>query len=58
MAINYHILGTCILRSGKFCKVLLSHLTEVFVTFVTSGIRIGSNFKTASGGQALTPKVS
>jgi len=47
MTINYHIIGTCILRSEESCKLLSSHLTEIFVTFVTMKMHIGSNFKTA-----------
>ena len=34
MTINYHIMGTCTLGSEESCKVLSSHLTEVFVTLL------------------------
>ena len=61
MMINYHMMGTCNLRFEESCKVLSSNLTEVSVTFVTSGTRIGSNLKTASAltvlfGRLFTPK--
>jgi len=48
MTINYHIMGTCTLQFEEFCKILSLHLTEVSVTFVTSAMCIGSNFKTTS----------
>jgi len=45
MRINYHIMRNCTLQLEESCKVLSSHLTEGFVTFVKSGMHIGLNLK-------------
>jgi len=50
------------MMSEEFCKVLSSNLTEVSVTFVTSGMHTVSNFKMASVptglfSRLLTPNI-
>jgi len=42
MTIKYHVMGTSTLWSEEFCMVLSSNFTEVSVTIIISGIRIGS----------------